>query len=80
MLVSLQMSAHNWIQAVLVGLLIVNSVTSQTCSTPFDAAIAGVTDLVVPLPLTSLDSQMTFYTEILGFTAEEAEQVLENAI
>ena len=72
MLVSLQMSAHNWIQAVLVGLLIVNSVTSQTCSTPFDAAIAGVTDLVVPLPLTSLDSQMTFYTEILGFTAEEA--------
>ena len=80
MLVSPQMLAHNWIQTVLLGLLIVNSVTSQTCSTPFDAAIAGVTDLVAPLPLIFLDPQLTFYTEILGFTAEEAEQELENAI
>ena len=43
---------------------------------------AGVTDLVVPLSVTisSLDSQLTFYTEMLGFTAEEANQELENAI
>ena len=73
---------HTWIQTVLLGLLIVNNVASQTCSTPFDAAFAGVTDLVVPLSVTisSLDSQLTFYTEMLGFTAEEANQELENAI
>ena len=66
----------------LLGLLIVNNVASQTCSTPFEATFAGVTDLVVPLSVTisSLDSQLTFYTEMLGFTAEEANQELENAI
>ena len=76
------MSAHTLIQTVLLGLLIVNSVTSQTCSTPFDAAFAGVTDRVVPLSVTlsSLDSQLTFYTEMLGFTVEEANRVMENAI
>ena len=77
----LQMSAHTWIQTVLLGLLIVNSVTSQTCSTPFDAVFAGVTDLVASASsLLNADPEMRFFTETLRFTAEETNQVMENAI
>ena len=65
----------------LLGLLIVNSVTSQTCSTPFEAVMAGVTDLVVPASSFQFaDPEMKFYTETLRFTAEETNQVMENAI
>ena len=75
------MSAHTWVQTVLLGLLIVNNVTSQTCSTPFEAVIAGVTDMVVPVSsLQSADPEMRFFTETLRFTAEETNQVMENAI
>ena len=75
------MSAHTWIQTVLLGLLIVNSVTSQTCSTPFDAVFAEVTDLVVSASsLQYADPEMKFFTETLHFTAEETNQVMENAI
>ena len=75
------MSAHNWIQTVLLGLLIVNSVNSQTCSTPFDAAMVGVTDLVASASsLLNADPEMRFFTETLRFTAEETNQVMENAI
>ena len=74
------MSAHTLIQTVLLGLLIVNSVTSQTCSTPFDAVFAVVTQTVLSPTTTPNVPQMTYYTETLGFTAQEAEQEMENAI
>ena len=75
------MSAHAWIQTILLGVLIVNNVASQTCSTPFEAVIAGVTDLVVPASsLQFADPEMKFYTETLRFTAEETNRVMENAI
>ena len=65
----------------LLGLLIVNNVASQTCSTPFEAVFASVTDLVVPASsLVFLDPEMRFYTETLRFTAEETSRELENAI
>ena len=65
----------------LLGLLIVNNVTSQSCSTPFDAVISVVTDLVVPTSsLQNADPEMKFFTETLRFTAEETNQVMENAI
>ena len=75
------MSAHTWVQTVLLGLLIVNNVTSQTCSTPFEAVFAGVTDLVIPASSPEYaDPEMKFFTETLRFTAEETNQVMENAI
>ena len=75
------MSAHTWVQTVLLGLLIVNGITSQSCSTPFEAVMAGVTDLVVPASSFQFaDPEMKFFTETLRFTAEETNQVMENAI
>ena len=76
----LQMSAHTWIQTALLGLLMLHSVASQTCSTPFEAVFAAVTETVLSPATTPNVPQMTYYTETLGFTAEEAEQQLENAI
>ena len=65
----------------LLGLLVVNDVTSQTCSTPFEAVMVGVTDLVVPASSFQFaDPEMKFYTETLRFTAEETNQEMENAI
>ena len=65
----------------LLGLLIVNSVTSQTCSTPFDAVFAGVTDITLPDSVLVLaDPQMSFYRSLVGFTAQQTEQVMQNAL
>ena len=64
----LQMSAQNWIQIALLGLLIVHNGASQTCSTPFDAVFAGVTDVTLPDSVLVLaDPQMTFYRDLVGF-------------
>ena len=69
--VFLQMSAHTWIQSALLGLLIVNNVASQTCSTPFEAVFAGVTDITLP------DSVLV----LVGLTAmQQTEQVMQNAL
>ena len=75
------MSAHTWIQTALLGLLIVHNVASQTCSTPFDAVFAGVTDVTLPDSVLVLaDPQMSFYRNIVGFTAQQTEQVMQNAL
>ena len=77
----LQMSIHIWIRTALLVLLVVHNVASQSCSTPFAAVIASVTDLVVPASsLQFADPEMRFYTEILRFTTEEINQEMENAI
>ena len=78
---SLQMSAQNWIQIALLGLLIVHNVASQTCSTPFDAVFAGVTDITLPDSVLVLaDPQMTFYRDLVGFTDQQTEQVMQSAL
>ena len=60
---------------------VVDNVASQSCPTSFEAVFAGVTDLVVPVSsLQFADPEMRFYTETLRFTAEETNQVMENAI
>ena len=65
----------------LLGLLIVNSVTSQTCSTSFDAVFAGVTDITLPDSVLILaDPQMSFYRNLVGFTAQQTEQVMQSAL
>ena len=63
------------------GLPVVDNVASQSCSTPFEAVMAVVTDLVIPASsLQFADPKMKFFTETLRFTAEETNQVMENAI
>ena len=63
------------------GLPVVDNVATQSCSTPFEAVMAVVTDLVVPASsLQFADPEMKFFTETLRFTAEETNQVMENAI
>ena len=75
------MSAHTWIQTVLLGLLVVNSVNSQTCSTPFDAVFAGVNDITLPDSVLVLsDPQMSFYRNLVGFTDQQIEQVTQSAL
>ena len=77
----LQMSAQNWIQTALLGLLIVHNGASQTCSTPFDAVFAGVTDVTLPDSVLVLaDPQMTFYRDLVGFTDQQIEQVMQSAL
>ena len=74
------MSVHIWIRTALLVLLVVHNGASQSCSTPFEAVIASVTDLVVPASLQFGDPEMRFYTDILRFTTEEINQKMENAI
>ena len=75
------MSVHIWIRTALLVLLVVHNRASQSCSTPFEAVIASVTDLVVPASsLQFADPEMRFYTNILRFTTEEINQEMENAI
>ena len=77
----LQMSVHICISTALLVVLIVHNGASQSCSTPFEAVIASVTDLVVPASsLQFADPEMRFYTDILRFTTEEINQEMENAI
>ena len=75
------MSVHIWIRTALLVLLVVHNGASQSCSTPFEAVIASVTDLVVlASSLQFADPEMRFYTNILCFTTEEINQEMENAI
>ena len=77
----LQVSVHIWFRTALLVLLLVHNGASQSCSTPFEAVIASVTDQVVPASSFQFaDPEMRFYTEILRFTTEEINQEMENAI
>ena len=73
-------SAHTWIQTAFMGLLIVHSISAQSC--PFQAAFSLIDDLTVPTSIFAQfpDPQLNFYTDELGFTTAEAEQIRENAI
>ena len=73
----LQMS---WIQTALIGLLIVDSISAQSC--PFRAAFSLIDDLTVPTSIFAQfpDPQLNYYKDELGFTTAEAERVRENAI
>ena len=63
------------------GFPVVDNVVTQSCSMPFEAVMAVVTDLVLPASsLQFADPKMKFFTETLRFTAEEINQVMENAI
>ena len=58
-----------------------HNVASQTCSTPFDAMFAGVTDITLPDSVLVLgDPQMSFYRDLVGFTDQQTEQVMQNAL
>ena len=75
------MSVHNWIRTALLVLLMVHNGAFQSCSIPFEAVIASVTDQVVPASSLQFgDPEMRFYIEILRFTTEEINQEMENAI
>ena len=66
------MSTQTWIQAALLGLLMVHNAASQSCSIPFEATFVLVTDLVVPASEYQFrDPQLRFYTEVMHFKAEE---------
>ena len=72
------MSPHTRIQTVLLGLMMVCSASTQSCS--FSAVFTLVTDQVVPASIGSEDPQMSFYTQTLRFTDEETQQEMESAI
>lgn len=75
------MATQTLIQAALLGLFMVHSAASQSCSIPFDATFVLVTDVVVPASEYQFrDPQLRFYTEIMRFTAEEIDQVMRNAM
>lgn len=75
------MATQTLIQAALLGLLMVHSAASQSCSLPFDATFILVTDVVLPASEYQFrDPQLRFYTEIMRFTAEEIDQVMRNAM
>lgn len=79
--VPLQMSIHTWILTAVLGLLVVHSTAGQSCPTPFEAVISGVTDVVIPaVQFDFQDPEMTFLSEILHLTNEEIEQKTEYAI
>ena len=74
------MSDHKWIQIALLGLITVWSASTQSCS--FDAAFTIIADLERPISILNEfpDPQMRFFREILGFTEQETQQVVDNAI
>ena len=74
------MSNHTWIQIVLLGLIMVYSASTQSCS--FDAAFVIIADRVDPASIFDEfpDPQLNFYRDTLRFTEEETQQVQEAAI
>ena len=76
------MSDHTWIQIVLLGILMVYSVSASTQVCSFDAAFTIITDRVDPVSIFNEfpDPQMSFFRDILHFTEKETQQVLEAAI
>ena len=74
------MSNHTWIQIVLLGLIMVYSASTQSCS--FDAAFVIIADRVDPGSIFDEfpDPQLSFYRDTLRFTEEETQQVQEAAI
>ena len=74
------MSNHTWIQIVLLGLIMVHSASTQSCS--FDAAFVIIADRVDPGSIFDEfpDPQLSFYRDTLRFTEEETQQVQEAAI
>ena len=74
----IQMMASTWVQAIILGLFMLHSTAAQSCSTPFQAAFAGIANVVIPdlVP----DPDYTFYRETLRFTDARMEQEKENAI
>ena len=75
------MSVHIWMRTALLVLLVVQNGASRSCSTPFEAVISSVTNVVVPFSsLQFTDPEMRYYTDILRFTTEEINQEMENAI
>ena len=75
-----QMLDHTFIQIALLGLLMVYSASTQTCS--YDAAFAVVDNRVEPASILNEfpDPQMSFFRDILRFTEAETQQVMEAAI
>ena len=72
------MMASTWIQATILGLFMLHSTGAQSCSTPFQAAFAAITNEVVPAPVP--DPNYTYYRETLRFTDAQMQQEKENAI
>ena len=74
------MSDHKCVQIALLGLIMVYSASTQSCS--FDAAFVVIADLVRPVSVLNEfpDPQMKFFRDILRFTEQETQQVVENAI
>ena len=68
------------IQFALLSLIMVYSASTQTCS--FDAAFTVIADQVEPASILNEfpDPQMSFFRDILRFTEEETQQVVEAAI
>ena len=74
------MSNHKWIQTALLGLITIYSASTQSCS--FDAAIVVIADLVRPVSILGEfpDPQMRFFRDMLRFTEQQTQQLVENAI
>ena len=64
--VDFQMMASTLIHATILGVFMLHSTAAKSCSTPFQAAFAGITNVVVPefVP----DPDYTYYRETLRFT------------
>ena len=75
-----QMLDHTWIQIAFLGLLMVYSASTQSCS--FDAAFTVIADRVDPVSILNEfpDPQLSFFTDTLRFTEAETQQVVEAAI
>ena len=73
-----QMMASTLIHATILGVFMLHSTAAQSCSTPFQAAFAGISNVVIPdlVP----DPNYTYYRETLHFTDARLEQEKENAI
>ena len=70
--------ASTLIHATILGVFVLHSTAAQSCSTPFQAAFASITNKVVSIPVP--DPNYTFYRETLRFTDARVEQEKENAI
>ena len=74
------MMASTWIQAIVLGLFMLNSTGAQSCSTPFRATYATITRLESMTTILPPDPNITFYRENLRFSDAEVEQERNNAL
>ena len=80
-LILFQMSVTQlWIPAAFLSILMLQSASSQMCEMPLKAAFMQITDTTFPADSKQLDSDLTYYRQVLKFTEDEIDREREAAI